>query len=90
MIVESMGCHGDNDYVKESILHRLYSEAPVNAIWEDSDNVQCLDVLCTIRKSPKVLEVFANYCHWPRRIMINMISSFYNWKTRLIDAIVEH
>jgi putative acyl-CoA dehydrogenase len=31
--------------VEESILPRLYREAPVNAIWEGSGNVMCLDVL---------------------------------------------
>ena len=32
-------CRGD------SLLPRLYREAPVNAIWEGSGNVMCLDVL---------------------------------------------
>jgi putative acyl-CoA dehydrogenase len=37
-------------------MPRLYREAPVNAIWEGSGNVQCLDVLRAIRKSPDTLE----------------------------------
>src|SRR5206468_4015601 len=32
-------------YVEENTLARLYREAPVNAIWEGSGNVMCLDVL---------------------------------------------
>src|SRR5262249_33574166 len=42
---EAMGCLGGNGYVEESLLPRLYREAPVNAIWEGSGNVMCLDVL---------------------------------------------
>ena len=40
-----MECLGGNGYVEESVLPRLYREAPVNAIWEGSGNVMCLDVL---------------------------------------------
>jgi putative acyl-CoA dehydrogenase len=40
-----MECLGGNGYVEDSILARHYREAPVNAIWEGSGNVMCLDVL---------------------------------------------
>ena len=40
-----MECLGGNGYVEETPLARLYREAPVNAIWEGSGNVMCLDVL---------------------------------------------
>jgi putative acyl-CoA dehydrogenase len=42
---EAMECLGGNGYVEEDVLARLYREAPVNAIWEGSGNVMCLDVL---------------------------------------------
>ena len=42
---EAMECLGGNGYVEESMLPRLYREAPVNAIWEGSGNVMCLDVI---------------------------------------------
>src|SRR5215470_12838260 len=45
VIGEAMECLGGNGYVEESLLPRLYREAPVNAIWEGSGNVMCLDVL---------------------------------------------
>jgi putative acyl-CoA dehydrogenase len=45
LIDEAMECLGGNGYVEESVLPRLYREAPVNAIWEGSGNVMCLDVL---------------------------------------------
>jgi putative acyl-CoA dehydrogenase len=44
-IYEAMECLGGNGYVEETMLSRLYREAPLNAIWEGSGNVMCLDVL---------------------------------------------
>jgi len=43
--LEAMEVLGGNGYVEETPLARLYREAPVNAIWEGSGNVMCLDVL---------------------------------------------
>jgi putative acyl-CoA dehydrogenase len=40
-----MECLGGNGYVEEGILARHFRESPVNAIWEGSGNVMCLDVL---------------------------------------------
>ena len=48
-IFEAMECLGGNGYVEENILPRLYREAPVNAIWEGSGNVMCLDVLRALK-----------------------------------------
>jgi putative acyl-CoA dehydrogenase len=45
-----MECLGGNGYVEDGILARLYREAPVNAIWEGSGNVMCLDVLRAIER----------------------------------------
>jgi putative acyl-CoA dehydrogenase len=50
LIYEAMECLGGNGYVEESILPRLYREAPVNPIWEGSGNVMCLDVLRAIER----------------------------------------
>ncbi len=55
MIVEAMECLGGNGYVEESILPRLYREAPVNAIWEGSGNVICLDVLRAMVREPAAM-----------------------------------
>jgi len=44
-LFEAMECLGGNGYVEEGILARHYRESPVNAIWEGSGNVMCLDVL---------------------------------------------
>jgi putative acyl-CoA dehydrogenase len=48
-IFEAMESLGGNGYVEESILPRLYREGPVNAIWEGSGNVMCLDVLRALK-----------------------------------------
>ncbi|MBX8485174.1 acyl-CoA dehydrogenase family protein [Pseudomonas cichorii] len=56
MINEAAECMGGAGYVEDSILPRLYREAPVNSIWEGSGNVQCLDVLRALSKEPGVLD----------------------------------
>jgi putative acyl-CoA dehydrogenase len=48
-IFEAMESLGGNGYVEESLLPRLYREAPVNAIWEGSGNVMCLDLLRALK-----------------------------------------
>jgi putative acyl-CoA dehydrogenase len=58
MIGEAMECLGGNGYVEESLLPRLYREAPVNSIWEGSGNVMCLDVLRAIVREPDSLPAF--------------------------------
>src|SRR5207253_3722417 len=55
---EALECLGGNGYVEESILPRLYREAPLSSIWEGSGNVMCLDVLRAIGRSPESLDAF--------------------------------
>jgi putative acyl-CoA dehydrogenase len=56
--VECLECHGGNGYVEESGMPRLYREAPLASIWEGSGNVQCLDVLRGMVKSPASVDAF--------------------------------
>jgi putative acyl-CoA dehydrogenase len=51
-----MECIGGSGVMENTLMPRLYREAPVNAIWEGSGNVQCLDVLRAIGRSPESLE----------------------------------
>jgi putative acyl-CoA dehydrogenase len=53
---EALECLGGNGYVEESIMPRLYREAPLYSIWEGSGNVMCLDVLRALTKDPSTLE----------------------------------
>jgi putative acyl-CoA dehydrogenase len=55
-IYEAMECLGGNGYVEESVLPRLYREAPVNAIWEGSGNVMCLDVLRALKRDSEAAD----------------------------------
>ncbi len=53
---EALECLGGNGFVEESILPRLYREAPLNSIWEGSGNVICLDILRAMNKEPEAVE----------------------------------
>ncbi len=53
---EAQECLGGAGYVEEFIVPRIYREAPVNAIWEGSGNIQCLDVLRAIGREPRCLD----------------------------------
>ncbi len=55
---EALECLGGNGYVEESGMPRLYRESPLNSIWEGAGNVNCLDVLRAIRKTPETLTAF--------------------------------
>ena len=55
---EAMECIGGSGVMEDSMLPRLYREAPVNTIWEGSGNVQCLDVLRALSKTPAVVDAF--------------------------------
>ena len=50
---EAQECLGGAGYVEESILPRLYRQAPLNSIWEGSGNIQCLDVLRALAREPE-------------------------------------
>jgi putative acyl-CoA dehydrogenase len=56
--VEALECLGGNGYVEESGMPRLYRESPLASIWEGSGNVQCLDVLRGMMRSPASVETF--------------------------------
>jgi putative acyl-CoA dehydrogenase len=56
-LYEAMECLGGNGYVEEGILARHYRESPVNAIWEGSGNVMCLDVLRALSREAEAAQV---------------------------------
>jgi putative acyl-CoA dehydrogenase len=65
-IYEAMECLGGNGYVEESILPRLYREAPVNAIWEGSGNVMGLDLVRAFGRNEEAREVLSALAHETR------------------------
>jgi len=58
LVNEAMECLGGVGYVEESMMPRLYREAPLNGIWEGSGNVICLDVLRAMQREPDCVAVF--------------------------------
>ena len=58
LVAEALECHGGNGYVEESIMPRLYREAPLNSIWEGSGNVNALDVLRAMDREPESVSAF--------------------------------
>ncbi len=57
-VAEALECLGGNGYVEESGMPRLYRETPLLSIWEGSGNVNCLDVLRAMVRSPESVEAF--------------------------------
>lgn len=55
---EAMECLGGNGVTEEFATARFYREAPINAIWEGSGNVQALDMLRALGKKPEVLDAW--------------------------------
>jgi putative acyl-CoA dehydrogenase len=55
---ECLECLGGNGYVEESAMPRIFRESPLASIWEGPANVQCLDVLRALAKTPDSLEAF--------------------------------
>ena len=53
-IFEALECLGGPGFIEDTILPRLYREAPVNSIWEGSGNIMGLDVLRALTREPEV------------------------------------
>lgn len=58
LVVEALECHGGPGYIEESIMPRLYREAPINSIWEGSGNIMGLDVLRAMNREPDSIPAF--------------------------------
>ena len=57
-IGEALECLGGPGYIEESMMPRLYREAPLNSIWEGSGNVMCLDVQRAMTREPAAIPAF--------------------------------
>ncbi len=76
-VYEAMECLGGNGYIDDGALSRHYREAPVNAIWEGSGNVMCLDVLRVMSRGPELLQIVLN----------DLSTSLGHTTTKLVDVI---
>jgi len=52
MVNEAQECLGGIGYIEDTLLPRLYRQAPLNSIWEGCGNIQCLDVLRALAREP--------------------------------------
>lgn len=55
LTAEALECLGGGGYMEESLMPRLYREAPVNSVWEGAGNIMCLDVLRAMMKEPTTI-----------------------------------
>lgn len=60
VVAEALECLGGNGYVEESVLPRLYRDAPLNSIWEGSGNVTALDLLRALARAPEGIDALAD------------------------------
>jgi putative acyl-CoA dehydrogenase len=57
-VAEALECLGGNGYVEDSGMPLLFRESPLNSIWEGSGNVNALDVLRALGRSPEALDAW--------------------------------
>ena len=58
VVREALECVGGNGYVEDSMMPRLYREAPLNAIWEGAGNVIALDIGRAASRNPESVDIF--------------------------------
>jgi putative acyl-CoA dehydrogenase len=83
---EAMEVHGGAGYVEESIMPRLYRQAPLNSIWEGSGNVVCLDILRAMQRDPRSVEALISELETARGAHASLDRAFDDVKTRLAAA----
>src|SRR5713101_5649093 len=86
VVAEALECHGGNGYVEESIMPRLYREAPLNSIWEGSGNVNALDVLRAISREPESVVAFVDEVEEARGSDPRLDDSVDELKRQLSDS----
>ena len=86
VVAEALECHGGNGYVEESIMPRLYREAPLNSIWEGSGNVNALDVLRAMVREPESVAAFVDEFEEARGMDSRLDGAVDELKKQLSDA----
>ena len=87
LVFEALECHGGPGYIEESIMPRLYREAPLNSIWEGSGNVMCLDVLRALQRDKNALPSLFRELASAKGSNKNFDESFSHLKETLQDPI---
>ncbi|OLE80675.1 MAG: hypothetical protein AUG06_03930 [Actinobacteria bacterium 13_1_20CM_2_65_11] len=86
VVAEALECHGGNGYVEESIMPRLYREAPLNSIWEGSGNVNALDVLRAMAREPDSVAAFTEEVEQARGMDSRLDDAVDELKRQLTDG----
>src|SRR6266849_4437786 len=86
VVSEALECHGGNGYVEESIMPRLYREAPLNSIWEGSGNVNALDVLRAMKREPQSVLAYLDELDEVRGMDPRLDDAVRNLKKLLSDG----
>ncbi len=87
LVVEALECHGGPGYVEESIMPRLYREAPLNSIWEGSGNVMGLDVLRAMTREPDAISIFLSEVEKAKGNNANLDRTIEDLKAELNEPI---
>lgn len=82
---EALECLGGNGYVEESIMPRVYREAPLNSLWEGSGNVNALDVLRAMTKECGMLDSFFFEVRAARGADVTLDRAVHALEKRLAD-----
>jgi len=56
---EALEVIGGNGFVEDSLMPRLYRQAPLNSLWEGAGNLMALDALRALARSPEAAEAIA-------------------------------
>ena len=83
LVFEALECHGGPGYIEESVMPRLYREAPLNSIWEGSGNVMCLDVLRALQRDKNALPALFKELDLAKGVNRNFDVSLANLKSKL-------
>ena len=83
LVFEALECHGGPGYIEESVMPRLYREAPLNSIWEGSGNVMCLDVLRALQRDKNALPALFKELDLAKGANRNFDKSLANLKSKL-------
>ena len=69
--------------IRDSIMPRLYREAPLNSIWEGSGNVMCLDVLRALQRDNNALPALFKELDSARGSNSNFDANLMHLKSRM-------
>jgi len=84
-VAEALECLGGNGYVEESVLPRLHRESPLNSIWEGAGNVNALDLLRALERSPASVDAVLAELDEARGVEPTFDAALARLRTELAD-----